>query len=112
MKKPLFTLFAVLTCGAALLLAFRPKQLTVYYQPTSVRQLDIVAIQNLVRGGGDRHFNYIVFSTLDSNQVQVCVNAGVLHRDHTRLYWIRRVQQAWQIEKVDAWHEALGMCPE
>jgi hypothetical protein len=112
MKRLLLTLFGVLACIMAGLLLFRPRHPTIYYQPASVRQSDIVAIQNLVRGAGDRHFNYIVFSTVDSNDVQVCVNAGVLHRARTRLYWIQRVQQTWQIQRVGAWQERFRICLE
>jgi hypothetical protein len=107
MKRLPFLLLGVFVLVAAGLLLFRPSRPTIYYQPPSVKQSDIVAIQNLVRSGGDRHFSYIVFSTLDSNQVQVLVNAGMFHRARTRLYWIRRVQQAWQIERVGAWEDPL-----
>ena len=71
-----------------------------------MKQSDIAEIQGLVRAGGDRHFKYIVFSTVDSNQVQVSVTGGVFHRNHSRLYWIRKAGQTWQVERVDPWEDA------
>jgi hypothetical protein len=105
MKKWLPIVIAVLVCAAGSFFLFRPARPTIYYQPSSVKPSDIRDIQSLVRARGERHFNYIVFSTVDSNLVQVSVNGGMFHRDRSRLYWIRRVEQTWQIERVDVWEK-------
>jgi len=107
MNKWLVIAILLLSCICLTLFLLRPSRPTIYYQPPSVTQADIAFIQRLVRAGGDRRFRYIVFSTVDTNQVQVCVRGGVFHRDRSRLYWIRRVGQTWQVERVDPWEDAL-----
>ena len=112
MKKWLLISIPLLACFGISLFLLRSSRPTIHHQPPSVRQSDIDAIEDLVRAQGDRHFRYIAFSTLDSNAVQVCVSGGIFHRDHSRLFWIRRFQQAWQVERVGAWEKTIPVCPE
>ena len=106
MKKGLLIAIAILVCGVVLFTFFRPSRPTIHNQPSSVNQSDIVDIQSLVRARGDRHFWYIAFSTVDTNEVQVAVRDGLFHRDRSRLYWIRRIGKTWQIDRVGDWEEA------
>jgi hypothetical protein len=99
-KKSMF-IGAVLICIALALLFCWPRRPVIYYQPPSVGQLDLATIQRLVRARGERHFKWIVFSTVDSNEAQVAVSGGLFHPDRRGTYWLRRSDGDWRIYRVD-----------
>jgi hypothetical protein len=101
MKNRLSIGAAILICALIGFWFCRPSSPVIYYQPPSVKQPDLAAIEELVRARGERHFKWIVFSTLNSNEVQVAVGGGVFHPNRRGNYWLRRAGDNWQIYRVD-----------